>query len=250
MREFRWRRALSGLLLVAMPLLAAALIVPYVLWLRDEARKTQSRDNLHSIGLALENYHHAHSAFPPGGVIGEDGTAFHGWYTQILPYVDSSPLYSSIDRHLSWDHPRNVHLFRTSISVCLVPGIEEVATAEGFGLIHYQGNPNVFHRNSHVGLGDLIAGTENSWLAGEAAGQHQPWGYPFNWRPLGRKLNSGPRSFGRPTGDGAYLLMGDRSVRFVANNVGAEVLAMLRDSPPVAEPEQTASPNRSFEYQP
>jgi len=40
-------------------------------------------------------------------------------------------------------------------------------------------------------------------------------------------INTGRESFARPTGDGALLLMGDGSVRFLANKVDPNLLRAL-----------------------
>jgi hypothetical protein len=248
MCSFPWQRWLSGLVLVGICALLAALVVRFINHLRQDAWHTESRNNLHQLGLALHNYHDVHAAFPPGGVIGEDGTAFHGWYTQILPYVDSSPLYNAINQHKPWNDPENADLFYSSHPVCRIPDVEEIATVEGFGLIHYAGNPHVLHRNSHVSLADLVPGVKQTWLAGEAAGGYVPWCYPFNWRRLGNKLNAGPASFGRPSGDGALLLMGDGAVRFVGNEIDPAILQRLNDAPPHPPAEALSVPPYAFEY--
>ena len=243
----RW---LPGLLVVAIVAILLAIVVPFVRYMRSEAWKTQSRNNLHQLGIALHNYHDVYGAFPPGGVIREDGVATHGWCTSLWPYLESSPYYSMINFDVPWNDPENAHLFRHDppIPVLQVPGAEWRVTANGFELAHYMGNPNVVHRNSHIALDDLAPGDKHTWLAGEVAGHYQPRGYPFNWRPLSVKLNSGPESFGRPTGDGAFLLLGDGDVRFFANETDAAVLKSLRDAPPVAATDNTRIPAREFEY--
>ena len=230
--------------------LLVAIIVPYILYLRDEAWKTQSRNHLHNIGLALHNYHDVYSAFPPGGVIREDGVAMHGWCASVWPFIDSNPYFNMINFDVPWNDPENAHLFRLNYpnSLFHIPGADWQATSEGFDLTHYLGNPNILHRNSHIALDDLTAGDNHTWLAGEVAGHYQPRGYPFNWRPLSVRLNAGSESIGRPTGDGAFLLLGDGNVRFFANETDSAVLKALRNAPPQADRSWTQTPDRRFQY--
>src|SRR5271167_4412008 len=48
--------------------LLAALLLPAVQAARESARSTQCFNNLRQLGIALHNYHDAHSCFPPAVV--------------------------------------------------------------------------------------------------------------------------------------------------------------------------------------
>ena len=108
-------RALShrcrGLTLIELIVVMAILVLLVVLTLpaiqlaREAARKTQCKDNLKSLGLALHNYHGVHSTFPPGFVLGSEGV-YHGWGwgVMIQPFLDSSPYYSQIHFEAGLQH--------------------------------------------------------------------------------------------------------------------------------------------------
>jgi len=87
------------LVVIAIIAVLIALLLPAVQQAREAARRTQCRNNMHQIGLALHNYHDTHSCFPPGNVIGSAGWADpgsqHSWMTQILPFLDEAALYNS-----------------------------------------------------------------------------------------------------------------------------------------------------------
>mgnify|MGYP003663494930 CR=1 FL=1 len=228
-------------------LLAFGLLMPAVQNAREEARKTTSKNNLRQIGLALQNYHEAVACLPPGGVIREDDVAMQGWMIQVYPFMEASTLYNRVDFDQSWESPDNLPVFETPIHSFLIPGVVAHFTSTGFGLTHYLGNPHLLYRNSCVTFGQMENGTAHTWLAGEVAGNYQPWGYPFNWRPLGNKLCDGPESFGHPPWDGGHLLFADGSVSFFSDQTSPEILERFAAAPPVATPEQTAVPATIFQ---
>lgn len=248
MSDLPLRRWLSVGVPVGVTVLLMAVLIPAVQQAREAARRTQIRNSLHNFGLALHNYHDTHDCFPPGGVIGADGTAYHGWCVMIAPYMDASPLYNRIDLHRPWDDPQNDWLFQTPINWCLSPVVTETATPEGYGLTHFVANPHLLHRNSAVTLGDLTHGLPHTWCLGEAGGEFTPYAYPFNWRPLGTRLNADPGGYGLPGRDGTFLLMADGSVRWWSDDTAPQVLQALAAAPPVPEPGEVAVPPRPARY--
>jgi hypothetical protein len=74
-----------------------ALALPAVQQAREAARRTQCRNHLKQIGLALHNYHDNFKTFPPGYIIDPNGV-YHGWGWGlfITPYLDASPVYNEL----------------------------------------------------------------------------------------------------------------------------------------------------------
>jgi prepilin-type N-terminal cleavage/methylation domain-containing protein len=99
------------LVVIAIIAILIALLLPAVQQAREAARRTQCRNNLKQLGLALHNYHDTHRAFPPGGVSrvstsgttwcvtngGFSGYSFAPWTVLILPMLDDSSRYNRID---------------------------------------------------------------------------------------------------------------------------------------------------------
>ena len=85
------------IVVIAVIAVLVALFLPAVEQAREAARRTQCKNNLKQLGLAVYNYHETARTFPPGFVINTDGIYMGwGWGVQILPYVDCSPLYNNI----------------------------------------------------------------------------------------------------------------------------------------------------------
>ncbi len=81
-------------LVVAIGVIAVLLsiLLPAVQQARAAARRTQCRNQLRQLGLAIQNYESAHSVLPPGRVLG-------GWSfkTMLMPQLDFAADYSQID---------------------------------------------------------------------------------------------------------------------------------------------------------
>src|SRR5262245_60462030 len=98
------------LVVIAVIAILVSLLLPAVQQAREAARRTQCRNNLKQIGLALHNYHTACNMFPPGYVAGAPYPATTNgwsWCAQILPHLDQTPLYEKINFQLPVEDPVN-----------------------------------------------------------------------------------------------------------------------------------------------
>lgn len=93
------------LVVIAIIAVLIALLLPAVQQAREAARRTQCKNNLSQVCLALQNYMMAHEVLPPGtqnatGPISsvEDKDQYHmGWLVQILPYLEQGATYNHVD---------------------------------------------------------------------------------------------------------------------------------------------------------
>lgn len=87
------------LVVIAIIAVLIALLLPAVQQAREAARRTQCRNNLKQMGLAMHNYLDNFNQFPPGVVIqltaNTDGN--WGWGSYILPYLDQAPLFTKLN---------------------------------------------------------------------------------------------------------------------------------------------------------
>lgn len=213
---------------VGVVLLIGVLVLPALQQAREAARRTQSKNNLKMLGLALENYHGTHQMYPPGGTFDSAGRGHHGWIPFLWCYLDANPYYNQIDFNQPWDAPHNAGFFTCRLSTLLNPSIVEnsSSTKPQFVVSHYSVNANLFFANSFSRRSELESPGE-TFLAGELGGDFVPWGCPYNWRPL-NGLTDTPRTYGRLENQGGQFLIGDGSVRWVTPDVAPEILSRLR----------------------
>ncbi|MCA9091269.1 MAG: DUF1559 domain-containing protein [Planctomycetaceae bacterium] len=101
------------LVVIAIIAILIALLLPAVQQAREAARRSQCKNNLKQIGLAMHNYHDVHQQFPPAAVwqgnSGVGGTAPENardaswgatWVVMALPFLDQAPLYNQYDSNL------------------------------------------------------------------------------------------------------------------------------------------------------
>ena len=88
------------LVVIAIIAILMALLLPAVQAAREAARKTQCKNNLKQIGLALHNYVSATSVYPPSFCVdGSNGTGGGEWSIQarLLPYLEQANLQKLIN---------------------------------------------------------------------------------------------------------------------------------------------------------
>jgi len=103
------------LVVIAIIAVLIALLLPAVQQARESARRSQCKNNLKQLGLALHNYHDTHNVFPPGNIANiassadclptglNGGQCYDGganWTVLILPMLEQSALYNGFNFNL------------------------------------------------------------------------------------------------------------------------------------------------------
>ena len=85
------------LVVIAIIAILIALLLPAVQQAREAARRTQCKNNLKQIGLALHNYADTFRSFPSGWIYnGVANRECWGWPALILPFVDQANLHTQL----------------------------------------------------------------------------------------------------------------------------------------------------------
>lgn len=93
-RRSRGFTLIELLVVIAIIAVIMSLLLPAVQYAREAARRTQCRNNLKQIGLAVHNYESTHRMFPPGRI---GFPMVFSAQAHILPYLDGGNLYNLID---------------------------------------------------------------------------------------------------------------------------------------------------------
>jgi len=124
------------LVVIAIIAVLVALLLPAVQQAREAARRSQCKNNLKQLGLALHNYLDTHNVFPAScfKTLKQDGAtppspnannvqSTH-WGAMVLPFLDQGPLYNKLtfgDGSLAWNTGGNLLARQTFLAVLNCP---------------------------------------------------------------------------------------------------------------------------------
>lgn len=154
------------LVVIAIIAVLIALLLPAVQQAREAARRTQCKNNLKQLGLAMHNYHDTFRVFPMGGWV--SGSFDMGSYmVRILPYIDQAPLYNQIN-------------FSVTIDTQVLPSGQQLALQVIPGYIcPSDPGPNVYTQSQNYGSSPRV----KSNYAGNIGNQNSS-GCNVGWNTL------------------------------------------------------------------
>jgi len=189
------------LVVIAIIGVLVALLLPAVQAAREAARRTQCRNNLKQIGLAMHNYIDTFKTFPPGYIAGSSDIAVTtpgwGWAAMILPQLEQTALFEKLNLDLPIEDPSNsvgIQTFLPSYvcpsDICPIGAFAVTSDPANFVLVVQTtpcsyagcvGNDScdvdsnatpwngVLYRDSKTRIADITDGTTSTILVGERA---------------------------------------------------------------------------------
>ena len=182
------------LVVIAIIAILVAILLPAVQQAREAARRTQCKNSLKQLGLAMRNYAGTHQALPP---IGATGNYSYSPQAQVLPFLDAGGLHDLIDfdeplivgpSWLSQSNPLLSDVVRRTLPVLLCPsdagnpftedrygqtwagGNYLVNLGSGAGTTYVDRVPSdgLFWKGSSVRFRDMTDGASNTLLMSES----------------------------------------------------------------------------------
>lgn len=209
----------------AVAAVAVALLLPAVQQAREAARRTQSKNNLKQIGLAMFNYEATYQHFPERVTLDKGGNPGLSWRVKILPFIDQAELYNQFHLDEPWDSEHNKRLIERMPPVYASPNDPELAKQGKTRYIVLDGDGTLFEGEEGPRIASVTDGTSNTIMAVEARSDHAvTWTEPVDLEIDEDDLLAGLES---ARVGGFHALFADGSVRFISDNIDLGVLKAL-----------------------
>jgi prepilin-type N-terminal cleavage/methylation domain-containing protein len=225
------------LVVIAIIAILIALLLPAVQQAREAARRTQCRNNLKQMGLAVHNYHDVVQQFPYGGLAANHANGF----VMILPYLDQANVYNmfNFSADVGGSDAANQAAKVVPIPPYFCPThvrLRQVVPVSGSGGSAYYGGARsdyslncgttncystvftdwsgVTNIQSSIKIRDVTDGTSNTLLIGE------------KWTDPTRASNVSPAATDSNLSDNAYWQWGNYGCRIVKYQMNVNLSAI------------------------
>jgi prepilin-type processing-associated H-X9-DG protein len=245
------RSAAKIVVIILILVVGGGLLLAFSARVHEAANRMSCTNNLKQIGLAVNDYHSMCSCFPPAAMPNPDlpYEKCLSWLVCIVPFVQSSDLYSRLDVNKDWDAEANRFAVLTHWPVYTCPANRDSLATGTPVPAHYVGiagigsdaallplsdpKAGVFGYDRRVAQKDVKDGLAFTLVVMETATDNGPWtaGGPATVRGLDTTrppfLGDGGQFSSRHRPRVTNALFADGSVRSLSDAINPQVLEAL-----------------------
>jgi prepilin-type processing-associated H-X9-DG protein len=209
--------------------LALILISPSGGLPKAASQRSECRNHLRQLALAMHRYHDTYGAFPPAHIADENGEPMHSWRVLLLPYLDHRDLYNQYHFDEPWDGPHNRTLAEQMQSEFHCSADTQTGTNETSYFV-VVGPKTIFPGTAPVPINDVLDGTTYTILLVESLNSGTNWLQPRDLsydearRGINRETSPGISSNHE---GGAMVAFADGSEELLPDNTPLEQLRLL-----------------------
>ena len=213
-----------GAFLPMLPMMLPMMLGPAMQQAQSAATRTQSKNNLKQIVLAMHNFHDVYRRFPNAASVDEQsGKKLLSWRVHLLPFLGHLDLYERFAINEPWDSPANKALIDQIPDVYKSP---KLSLASGMTVYQVPVGPGTaFEDGKGHAMREFSDGTSNTLLVLEVSPERAVvWTQPEDFTPNSSNPLAG---LGGVEENGFQAAWTDGSTRFIPMSVPPETLKAL-----------------------
>lgn len=228
---------LYGVLTLTFASILVALFLPAVQQAKEAARRTQCKNNMKQIGLAVQNYLDTYRQYPFAGKVISETEQICSWRMAFLQYMEAIPVMEVYHFNEPWNSPFNLGVLEMhrTWSPYNCPTHDGTARFADYSMLT---GPATIGGDGMTAVkpDDITDGASNTIIFVEAAGREILWTEPKDVEvtdaTLGINLSGDKPGHSRGIISsyhvgGAHVEMGDGSARFINQKIDKSVLKAL-----------------------